>query len=220
MNTRTLLLLATVSTVGMVSAISQTPVYSVNIVGYINHTIPHGPSTLANQLIATPNNTIAHLLGSPLGAMTVFKFNAATANYEQAFFDPDVGVWDNTTMVLNPGQGAFIDNSGPPYPVTLVGEVQLVSTVSIQPGFDAYSSVIPRSGPLDTMNFPGTLELCGAITVFRFNGTGYTQYFNDPDSGGWQPPNGVPSVEIAEAFYIDNSCLSPVAWHQDFPVGP
>lgn len=191
MNARTVLLVATLSTVGMASAIAQTPVYSVNVTGYISHTIPHGPSTLANQLNASPNNTVANLLGSPAGAITVFKFNPATGNYDQAFYDPDSIAWDNTTMVLNPGQGAFIDNSGPDYPVTLLGEVQLVSSVIIHPGFDAYSSVIPRSGPLDTMNFP---DFGCAFTVFRFNGTGYTQYFSDPDSGGWQPPNGVPSV--------------------------
>jgi hypothetical protein len=150
----------------------------------------------------------------------VFKFNAATGNYDQSFFDPDVGAWDNTSMVLNPGQGAFIDNSGPPHSVTLVGEVQLNSTVVIHPGFDAYSSVIPRSGPLDAanMNFPTPGE---AITVFRFNGTGYTQYFFDPDSAGWQPPNGVPSVNIAEAFFIDNSsATTALNWTVNFPVGP
>jgi hypothetical protein len=68
------------------------------------------------------------------------------------------------------------------------------------------------------MNFPVPTE---AMTVFRFNGSGYTQYFNDPDSGGWQPPNGVPSVNIAEAFYIDNSSATThYSWTVNFPVGP
>jgi hypothetical protein len=211
--------MAALGAVGVASSMGQSAVYSVNIVGYINKTIPSGGSTLANQLNASPNNTIPTLLGTPAGAMTIFKFNPATANYDQAFFDPDAGAWDNTTMVLNPGQGAFIDNNGPAHSITLVGEVQLNSTVDIHPGYDAYSSVIPRSGPLDaSMNFPVPTE---AMTVFRFNGSGYTQYFNDPDSGGWQPPNGVPSVNIAEAFYIDNSSATThYSWTVNFPVGP
>jgi len=192
-------------------------VYSVNIVGYINKTLPTGLSMVANQLNATPNNSVAQLFGAPAGPVTVFKFTGT--GYAQAAYDPDAG-WDGggTSIVLNPGQGAFVDNaSGGPLPLTFVGEVQLSSTVNIHKGLDVYSSVIPRAGTLDTLGFPTPTA---TLTVFKFNGSGYDQSQYDPDAG-WQTANGLPpAVAISDAFFIDNSAETTLPWTVNFSVGP
>jgi len=192
-------------------------VYSVNIVGYINKTLPTGLSMVANQLNATPNNSVAQLFGSPAGNITVFKFTGT--GYAQAAYDAEGG-WDagGASVVLNPGQGAFVDNaSGAPLPLTFVGEVQLNSTVNIHPGLDVYSSVVPRSGTLDTLGFPTPTAI---LTVFKFNGSGYDQSQYDPEAG-WQTPTGLPpSVAIADAFFIDNSATAALPWTVNFSVGP
>src|ERR1051325_3967645 len=145
MKTGSSLLTATLFVVCAIPAQAQT-VYSVNIVGYINKTLNPGLTLLANQLNASPNNSIQTLFGTPPGPLTVFKFNPSTGNYDQAAYDPDSGWTDPTGMDLNPGQGAFVDNGGPAFTLTLVGEVKLSSTVNLHAGLDTYSSVLPLTG--------------------------------------------------------------------------
>jgi hypothetical protein len=192
-------------------------VYSVNIVGYVNKTLGTGLSLIANQLNHTPNNGVATVIGTPSGPVTVSKFVPATGNFDLAIYDVDAGGWsDPTSMVLNPGQAAFIDNAtGSPLPLTFVGEVQLNSSISISKGLDAYSSVIPQAGDFNALQFPTPP---GPITVFKFNGAAFDPFIYDLDAGGWSP--GVPSVAIAEGFFIDNGSGVAFSWNRNFPVGP
>jgi hypothetical protein len=224
MRTKTLLLVAALSAAGVASSVAQT-VYSVNIVGYINKTIPAGLSMVANQLNHTPNNGIETVLGTPPGAVTINKFNPGSGNFDLAIYDPPAegGVgWDNpTAMVLNPGQGVFVDNaSGVPWPVTFVGEVQLNSTLIIQSGLQVYSSVLPQAGALTpTLEFPTPLS---GLSVYQFNTVtkGYDlTVFDPPSEGGvgWDP--APPTVAIADAFFIDNPSAA-FNWTRNFTVGP
>jgi hypothetical protein len=188
-------------------------VYSVNIVGYINKSLPHGLTLIANQLNASPDNKVQTIFGTPPNSLTVSKFNPTAGNFDQAAFDTEGGWSDLTSMVLNPGEGAFVDNSGDPYTLTLVGEVKLSSTVNIHPGLDTYSSVIPQSGPISSLGFPTPTAI---ISVFKFvNGAFVTLAF-DPEQG-WSPSE--PSLDIAEGIFVDNSGAS-LAWTRNFTVGP
>ncbi len=189
-------------------------VYSVNIVGYINKPLPPGLSLISNQLNASPDNKVQTLFGSPAGQVTVYKFNATAGNFDQAAWDPDSGWADATSMVLNPGDGAFVDNGGDAFTLTLVGEVKLSSTVNIHPAIDTYSSVIPQSGLISTLGFPTPTA---QVTVYKFNGTAFDSFAFDPDSAAWSPTE--PSLNIAEGIFIDNT--GPVlAWTRTFTVGP
>ncbi len=212
MEAKRLLLTATLIAGAAVTGNGQA-VYSVNIVGYINKTLNPGLTLLANQLNASPNNAVQTLFGTPPGPITVFKFNPSTGNFEQAAYDLDSGWTDPTGMVLNPGQGAFVDNAGPAFTLTLLGEVQLVSTLNIHPGLDIYSSVIPQAGPLpDILPVP-----TAALTICLFNGRTFDCYTYDLDANDWIPTR--PSVEIAEAFVVDNAGPT-LAWTRNFTVGP
>jgi len=189
-------------------------VYSVNIVGYINKPLPPGLSLISNQLNASPDNKVQTLFGSPAGQVTVYKFNPTAGNFDQAAWDPDSGWADATSMVLNPGEGAFVDNGGDAFTLTLVGEVKLSSTVNIHPAIDTYSSVIPQSGLISTLGFPTPTA---QVTVYKFNGTAFDSFAFDPDSAAWSPTE--PSLNIAEGIFIDNT--GPVlAWTRTFTVGP
>jgi len=218
MRTKALLLAAALSAVGVASSMAQAPVYSVNIVGYINKTLPTGLSMVANQLNATPNNSVQQLFGTPSGPVTVYKFNGV--GYNQASYDPDLG-WDGggATILLPPGSGAFADNqSGAALPLTFVGEVQLVSSNPVKPGLGVYSSVIPRAGTLDQLGFP--VAPANPLTIYKFNGTGYDQTSFDPDLG-WSTASGLPpAVAISDAFFIDNQGNTDIPWNVSFTVGP
>ncbi len=214
MEAKRLLLTATLFALGAIPAKAQA-VYSVNIVGYINKTLNPGLTLLANQLNTLPNNSVQTLFGTPPGPITIDKFNPSAGNFDQAAYDPEGGWSDPTSMVLNPGQGAFVDNAGPALTLTLVGEVQLNSVVTIHPGIDIYSSVLPVAGSLpDILGFPVPL---GSVTVCRFNGSGFDCYAYDLDINDWIPTR--PSVEVAEAFFIDNAG-GILAWTRNFTVGP
>ena len=210
MRTKTLLLTAALSIVAAATSMAQA-VYSVNVVGYINLAIPSGLSLIANQLNASPANRVDALFGTPAGALSINKFNKTSGNYDNASFDPDGG-WINGEMLLNPGEGAFVDNAGSPLNVTFVGEVQKTSTVNITPALDIYSSVLPINGNLTAMNFPTP---AAPVTVFRFDRTSgnYIPYGFDPD-GGWSPE--IPTLGIGEAVFIDNTGAT-LPWSQTLP---
>jgi|SRR6266498_283391 len=213
MRTKTMLVTAVLVAAGITTSTAQT-VYSVNIVGYINKSLPSGLSLIANQLNASPDNKVQTLFGLPAGPVTVYKFNPSTGNFDQAAYDPDAGWSDLTSMVLNPGEGAFVDNGGDAFTLTLVGEVKLSSTVNIHPAIDTYSSVIPQSGPISSLGFPIPP---GALTVYKFNGRTFDSFAFDPDAAAWSPSE--PSLNIGEGIFIDNAG-APLAWTRTFTVGP
>jgi hypothetical protein len=191
-------------------------VYSVNIVGYINKTLPTGVSLIANQLNHTPNNGVATVIGIPNGAVRVSKFNPAAGNFQSADYDVDNAAWnDPNNITLNPGQGAYVDNvTGAPLPLTFVGEVQLTSSINVHVGLDIYSSVLPQAGTLNDIQFPVPT---GNIRLLKFVNGGFVQYIFDTDQG-WNPE--VPSVAIADAFWVDNTSGAAMTWARSFPVGP
>jgi hypothetical protein len=217
MRTKALLLTAALGVAGIASSMAQT-VYSVNIVGYINKTLPNGLSLIANQLNHTPDNRVETVIGIPNGTVRVSKFNPAAGNFQLAVYDTDAGGWSNPdNITLNPGQGAYVDNvTGAPLPLTFVGEVQLTSSLSIHKGLDIYSSVLPQGGDLNQLQFP--IPGAGLTRLLKFTGTSFTEYQFDSDVGAWNP--AVPTLAIADAFWVDNATADALTWARSFPVGP
>jgi hypothetical protein len=196
---------------------AQSPVYSVNIVGYINKTLNSGLSLVANQLNASPDNSVATLMPNP-GAVTVYKF--VGSSFVGNAFDLDNG-WGDPTMPLAPGEGFFIDNAtGGPLQLTFVGEVALSKTVNLTSGLGIYSSTVPKTGTLDStpgtgLGFPAPTD---NITVYKWTGSGYDGIAFDLDNG-WPGPGGAgPTLNISEAVFIDSAI--PIAWTQTLTVGP
>jgi hypothetical protein len=221
MRTKTLLLSAVIGAAGIASAMAQT-VYSVNIVGYINLSIPPRLSLVANQLDASPNNTLPNVFGTPAGILSISKFNPTAGSFATSVHDPDAGGWSDPNMTLEPGEGAFADNdpnNGGPLNVTLVGQVRLNSSLQFNNGLAIISSVIPQAGPVTPdLQFPAPP---GQFTISKFNRTtgGFDAFVFDPDAGGWNP--SVPSLAIGEAVFVDKPADTPVfSWARNFTVGP
>jgi len=225
MRTKTLLLTAALTAAGVATSMAQ--VYSVNMVGYINVTIPAGFSMLANHLNNSPDNLVMTLFPAPPEGTRVFKFNPVNDTYDQILFLG--GVWEGDgpeTMTLGPGEGVFID---PPSPIaqTFVGEVQLQSTVDLVVGFNMVSSVLPQSLPLDGLANDGNATPPAGLgfvpaegdRVFRYNPVNRT-YNQDLFLGGvWEGDSGglAPEPGISEAFWI--SASGPRSWSRNFVVG-
>jgi hypothetical protein len=170
-------------------------------------------------LNATPNNNLPNVLGSPQGVnLTVSKYDPAISDFRRSILDD--GVWSDPNMPLAPGEGAFLDNAigNGTLNVTLVGEVQLNSSVVFAEGLRIASSVIPQSGPITDMGLvpPGNFTLfkyesVPANTPKRLN----AYIFED---GAWL---STPQLAIGEAFFADNAIGSGTfSWNRTFTVGP
>jgi len=208
MRTKTLLLTAALAAVGVASSMAQ--VYSVNVVGYINKSLPQGFYMLANQLDNGTGNKIVDLIPAPPDNTFVYKFKPSNGSF--IIIDYLEG-WegDDLNMTLAPGEGVFI-SSPAAQTVTFVGEVKTgLSSVSIIPGFNVYSSVVPQSAPLDTMGYVAN----DGDFVYQLKASGGFKV-NDYLEGWEGDDNGTaPTPAIGESFYVYNPNASK-AWTRNF----
>ena len=208
MRTKTLLLAAATLAAGLATSTAQT-VYSQNVVGYINQVIPVGFSMIANQVDydgTGTNNTLANVLPSPPNYTHVYKFTGtgyAIANYYNG--------WNDSSMTLNPGEGAFINNlSGSPITNTFVGTVlQGTFTNAVPAGFSIKGYNVPISGAISTvLQYP----VANYDHIYTWTGTNYViyNYFN-----GWGSL-GEPTINVGQSFFINR--LASTNWVTTFNV--
>jgi len=212
MKTKTSILTAVVALAGA-SAMAQ--VYSQNVVGYVNVTVPTGFSMIANQLQAT-NHTIASLMPTVPDGTTVYKWTGTT--FASYVFDGLDNAWTpNGTATLAPGEGVFIRNSsGSPFTVTFVGEVlQGSQTNSLPAGFSIVSSKVPQGTNVNALGFPAV----DGATIYKYvnNGSGGGAYVSstyDGLDGAWLPTT--PNLAVGESFWA--RMPSSAAWTRTFNV--
>jgi len=181
MRTKTLLVTAVLSAVGMATSLAQ--VYSVNAVGYVNLTLrsdvspppgrgPRFGTIIANPLNGTNNNLNTILpLTDAYEDSKIFRFNvAASAYHDPVIWIPGFGWYDSENMTpgqegfppsVDPGEGFWIFPKGPsPLSVTFVGDVpqgHLVSGLPPAGKFALVGSVVPQSAAIGETAKPGTL---------------------------------------------------------------
>lgn len=206
MKTKALLLAGLFSLAGAMASEAQT-VYSVNAVGYVNVTVPTGFSLISNPLL-NGNNKVSTVLANVPNGTIIYKFNAGTGSYvANSFFL----TWSNPDMVLAPGEGVFIRNTGASYTLTFTGEVaQGALSTALSSGFQIVSSQVPQSGQLDTvLGFPAA----NGDIVYRFNSATQTyqaySYFL-----GWG--GGAPVINVGESFFVKKA--SATSWSRSFTV--
>jgi hypothetical protein len=214
MRTKALILAAAFTAAGIASY-AQSNVYSVNVVGYYNVTVPAGGGLklLGVQLKST-NTSLATLIQNVPDGTQFFKWQGSTfagSLYE----DPGGGGEWSADFTLNPGDGGFLkNNSGSDLTVTFVGEVaQGLTTNAIPAGYEVEASIIPQAGGLTSvLGMPSA----DGDQVFKWNGTTYVGYlYEDPGGGGeWSPSE--PSVEVGEAVFSRKN--AGVDWVRNFSV--
>jgi hypothetical protein len=216
MRTKALLLGAMIGAASLVTSMAQ--VYSVNIVGYVNTTLPRGFVMIHNPLIASPgdinNQPLSTVIPSlPAQSVTLYKYNHVTGQYDLATWDPDFLEWDNPTMNVSPGEGFFAYNSGNPITVTFVGEVPTGTLqMPLFPGFNMIGSKVPQAGLVQTdLGYVPT----GNETIYKYvNATGqYDLGTYDPDFQSWDLE---PTIGVGEAFWAYRSAAG--SWTRTFNV--
>ena len=194
-------------------------VYSLNVVGYYNVTIPpNGLYMIANQLNTT-NNTLDSLLPSVADGSGFFKYNGGYAAYA---YDATIPGWTTTGITLNPGEAAFFRDTvgGSGQVLTFVGEVLqntspgLVNTLPI--GNSIRSSMVPQAGRATAdLAIPGE----DGDGLFIFNG-GYAAYAYDATIPGWTSADpGGPIIQVGQGFFYKKLAGGvSTSWVRSFTV--
>ncbi len=206
MNTKTSILTALVALASGTAAMAQ--VYSQNVVGYVNVTVPTGFSLVANPLVAG-TNTVASLIPAPPEGTVLYKFNEGTGQYIINSFD--FGEWAIPAQTLLPGEGAFVKNGAAPFTVTFVGEVkQGALSNAIPAGFSVRASQVPQSGQLDTvLQFP----VAEGDVVYTFNNATSQYRIHSYDFGEWSL---IPVLGVGESFFVKKAAAT--SWNRTFSV--
>jgi len=204
---KTLLIAAAALAAGMLSVQAQSNVYSQNVVGYVNITVPNNKYViLANQL-NTGSNTLNNVIsaGAVDSDTTILYFKDGV--FKQFIYydaingnspDGNAGWYDllaNTpcTNTLSPGDAVFVHNSsGAAINLSTVGSVQTgTNLITIPTGYSMRSFPMPVGGTsIDNLGFVG---VDSQDYLLMWNGTSYDQYIyydavngNSPDgNAGW-----------------------------------
>ncbi len=208
MRTKALLGLAAIAATAMTAG-AQTSVYSLNVVGYYNTTVPAGQYALIANQLETTNNTVPVLFPSVPSGTVVIKWTGAA--FDQNTLDPDFG-WDNPAMTVGPGEAAFVkNNSANPITLTFVGEVnQKTNDLAFTGGVYKLASIFtPQAGKLPTdFGFPATAN----DTIIQWTGSAYQSLTFDPDFG-WDVE---PTVKVGEGFFVRT--VNTKSWSRSFTV--
>jgi hypothetical protein len=217
MRTKTLLLTAALGIASVASSMAQ--VYSVNIVGYVNLTVPRGFSMIADQLKNAPDNKITTVIPTPLENTEVYKF--VGGSYKLLSYLG--GAWEsedaaNLDLTLGKGEGVFI-NSPALTTLTFVGEVYTgLVDVSVARNFSIVSSGIPQTGKLQTnLGFTPVEN----DEVYKWNGSSFNLY--SYLGGAWESEAAdgpEPGFLVGESFFVNSAGPAGRLWSRTFVVGP
>jgi hypothetical protein len=223
---KTLLIAAAALAAGVISSQAQT-VYSQNIVGYYNITIPanklalmaiqlndgNGSYAINTQLTnGVPNGSSLLVWNTGLGKFDTYNFYTGYGWYDQSY--------NLTTNGLPAGLSAYLENGDTvnPATITIVGTVPTNSITVINPGSGFYSmgSPIATNVTSTLAGFPAQngdsyLHWSVALQTYDASYNFYTGY-------GWYDQSynlAYPTPNVGEGFLYQNSGVS-TNWNFNF----
>lgn len=188
-------------------------VYSLNVVGYYNVTVPASSFALIANQLDTTNNTLKSLIPTAPDGTQFFKYTTGSGWATFTYDELEPGWLPNGDASLAPGEGGFIkNNTTAPLTVTFVGEVkQGALTTAVPAGYAVRSSQVPQAGNLTALGFPGA----DGDQVFKYTaGTGYSTSTYDELEPGWLPSE--PSIGVGESFFSRKGAATD--WVRNFTV--
>lgn len=214
MRTKALLCLAVLAA-GVATCVAQSNVYSLNIVGYVNMTIPGGYSLIANPLSNGATNGANEIM-NPIDGQQILTWNGSRYNYVS--YDSGFGGWIDIAQApskppsLPPGAGFFFYNPGAATNVTFVGNVVpgpgSTNTLVLPGGYSLVGSPLPVGNATNITSAPVNLPLVDGMQILTWNGSAYVYSSYDSGFGGWiniaQQPKAPPGYSIGQAFFYYN----------------
>jgi len=209
MKTKTLLIAAAALAVGVIS--SQAQVYSQNIVGYVNVSVPTGAYQIISNPLDAPTNTLNYLIPNPPPGSLFYKYTTGSGYTIYTFDEFDLVWLPNGNASLSPGQAGFLKlPTGVTYTNTFVGNALTGSlTNSIPAGYAQVSSKLAIGGSITNLSYPAS----PGDLVYKYTpGSGYTIYTFDEFDLVWLP--SVPSFNVGEGFFSFKT--APANWIQNY----
>jgi hypothetical protein len=235
MRTKALLSVAAIAA-SAISAMAQSNVYSLNIVGYATVAVPPGYSILANPLSAGTRNGADEIMPIIDGELIL---TWSGSKFTQVGYDAGNGGWvqaDDATPAtppaLPPGTGFFFFNPlTTATNFTFVGQVvpgpSSTNTTTLVPGYNLIGSALPASlttAAGGVTNTPISLPAIDGMLILTWNSatSKYVQTGYDLGNGGWvqaddATPSVVPPYTIGEGFFYFNPLTTAAAWPQSLP---
>jgi hypothetical protein len=209
---RTKTLLAAVLAAGVAaSAVAQSNVYSLNVVGYYNVVAPANTKIILGNQLDTTNNTLVGVIPNPPPSSQFFKYNGGFSGF--TFDDIDLAWTGNTSLA--PGEGGFFI-SPTATTLTFVGEVKQGSLTNTLPvGTKVIrTSIVPQSGRVTAdLGLPGEAN----DQLFQWNNVsgGYLGFTFDDIDLAWVPFD--PTNTVGNAFFYIKAGSNP-NWVRNFTV--
>jgi hypothetical protein len=196
---------------GLATAMAQSNVYSLNVVGYYNVTVPANTLVLIANQLNTTNNTIASLIPNGPPFAQFYKYDGI---WSESHFDDIDPVWlPNGNATLNPGEGGFY-KSPTATTLTFVGEVLQGALSNPLPAVGVLgvrSSMVPQAGLITTdLKYPGE----PFDQVYKYTGIWGESHFDDIDPV-WLPSE--PTFGVGEAMMV-KKVGATTAWTRNFTV--
>jgi hypothetical protein len=230
MRTKTILLAMAALAAGLATSQAQSPVYSANVVGYVNIQLTNGFNAVANQMDfdgTGTNNTIYTSIGTNLPTGTkVYAYDPSVPGYRNVTLLAN-GTWQLgasgpfVTKSLQPGGGVFVfvPGSNVSTNLTLTGTVLQETNLTTYPAqYQMVGYAFPVSGYLTTnFNYSPNLAVgANHDTVLQWNPA--TQLFTTHRYLGASWQAGSPNLGVAESFFLipDQS----TTWTNGFVVSP
>ncbi len=213
MRTKALLCAAALAA-GIATSMAQSNVYSLNVVGYYNVTIPAGALTVIANQFNTTNNTLGALIPNPPPGTFFYKYVSGSGWVTYNFDEFDLKWLPNADVTLNPGEAGFFKNvTTSPMTLTFVGEVpQGTLTNALPAGLAIRSSIVPQAGKVTTdLLYPA---VAGDFVYKYVPGTGWTTYNFDEFDLKWLPSE--PTFGVGEGFFSKKSAATD--WVRPFTV--
>jgi hypothetical protein len=209
MRTKTLLCAAALAAGLATSALAQSNVYSLNVVGYYNVDAPAGQKIMIANQLHTTNDVLSNILPGPFADGTIFFF--FNNGFSASPWDTDANAW-SADFNLPPGTGGFLV-SPTHQTLTFVGEVRQGSLTN---KFIRNQKVITAPQPpiqqtLSQMNLPGE----DGDIVFQFRNGGYSASPFDTDAAAWSVDF---TNKVGEAFFYQKFTGLQTNWVQNFTV--
>jgi hypothetical protein len=234
MRTKTLLIAAAALAAGVITSQAQ-PVYSQNIVGYVNTTLPPSAYSLVEAPLNLDGTNTADNVLTCLQAGDNLLLWSGTSFLVYQYFGLGVGFnwqypdgsYHTTGPVIPPGTGFFYQNGSTSNETnTFVGSVVLTNFVNFPASeYSVIGSTPSIAFQADGTNSPLPLQAGDNVLLWNAGTQSFLeyQYYGLGVGFNWQYPDGSyqttgPTVPVGSAFFYQNGSTAAETWTNTFTV--
>ncbi len=167
------------------------PNYTINVLsGYnlIANQLDHGSNTLGEIMPAAPDGSV------------VYKYDNTTATWASASYSASNGAWTSPNLILNPGEGAFLQ-SPVDFAVTFTGVPHVPVLPATIPSGETYLVSRQTNDVGNFENMVGTYPPEETV-IYRWDADAQQYVTNEFVFGEWTAGPFEPTFAVGEAVWI------------------